>query len=152
MGEGTLVENIPNHEDASEVSMDSYIWKDKEDIVMLMISEYPSRAGISLSRQAQSTWLENMGADSGAFWVKTLQSINQAIAPDSTDSDNSGERIPVLNDANSVQNHVPIKPSNIEGKSSSEFGNTISNFTWLITLLISFILILIVAVIFIKKK
>lgn len=151
MGGGTLVENIPNHEDASEVRTDSYIWKDKEDIIVLMISEYPSRAGISLSRQAQSTWLENMGADSGAFWVKTLQSINQAIAPDSIESYNSIERIPDVNDGNSVQNQAPINPSNIEDKSSLESGNTVNKFPWLITLLISLILIFIVVVI-VKKK
>lgn len=151
MGEGTLVENIPNHEDASEVRMDSYIWKDKEDIIVLMISEYPSRAGISLSRQAQSTWLENMGADSGAFWEKTLQPINQAIAPNSTEGNNFVEKIPDENDGNSVQNQVPINPSNIEGKSSLESGNAVNKFPWIITFLISLILIFIV-IVFIKKK
>ena len=150
MGEGTLVENIPNYEDASEVRMDSYIWKDKADIIVLMISEYPNRAGISLSRQAQSTWLENMGADSGAFWVKTIQSINQAIAPESTESNNSIERIPDVNDGNSAQNQVPITPSNIEDKSNLESGNAANKFPWLIALLIILILTLIVVVI--KKK
>jgi predicted PurR-regulated permease PerM len=92
-----------------------------------------------------------MGADSGAFWVKTLQSINQAIAPDSTKGNNSVERIPDVNDGNSVQNQVPINPSNIEDKSSLEAGNAVNKFLWIITLLISLILIFIVIVI-IKKK
>jgi hypothetical protein len=151
MGKGSIVENIPNHEDASDVQMDAYLWKDKEDIIVLMITEYPSRAGISLSRQTQSTWLENMGADSGEFWVKTLQSFNQNSSSDSSVSDNSMKRIPDSNDGNSLQNPVPRTPYNIEDKANAKSGDTEIVFPWLIASLIG-LMIISISVIIIKKK
>lgn len=76
LGNGKLIEDVPNHEDASDVRTDVYIWNKEDNLIALTISEYHNRTGISLSRLRRSLWLDRMGADSGEFWEKTLKSFD----------------------------------------------------------------------------
>jgi hypothetical protein len=69
---GRPIKNIPNYDDGSDVENSAMLWVDRDDIILLSIQVYPSRAGFSIQRTNRIYWLAGMGADEGEFWRKTL--------------------------------------------------------------------------------
>ena len=151
MGTGHIVENIPNHEDASDVQMDAYIWKDDEDIVVLMITEYPTRAGIYLTRKSQSKWLANMGADSGKFWTGIMEIINQKSISNSPEKNDLPKSVPIENRENKTSPSSSKKSDLDTSNNKHSLGNK-NLITWAFFSSLLFLILCLVIINLRKKK
>lgn len=83
IGEGKLIKDVPSFEDAFDPKKQVMLWTDGSEMIVLSVDAYPTRAGLSLQRVSRSTWLEEMGADQGEFWDKTLKATGMATSPPS---------------------------------------------------------------------
>jgi hypothetical protein len=74
-GEGRLVDDIPNRGDGSEVQSSVSPWFLGDEIVVLRLDRYSSRAGVGLVRENAESWQNSTGADESFFgpkpWKKT---------------------------------------------------------------------------------
>lgn len=70
-GAGKVVDDIPNYGDGSEVKSSASLWFLQDEVVVLRLDQYSSRAGIILVRQEAKSWRANMGADESVFWSQT---------------------------------------------------------------------------------
>lgn len=80
IGEGKVVNDVPSFEDASETKTQVRLWPIGNEMIVVTVTAYPTRAGLSLQRIIRSAWIEQMGADQGKFWNETLKT-NGIVEP-----------------------------------------------------------------------
>ncbi len=80
VGEGRLIKDVPSFEDAFDPKKQVMLWNDGSEMIVLSVAAYPTRASLGVRRVSRSSWLEEMGADQGEFWDKTLKATGLATS------------------------------------------------------------------------
>lgn len=118
IGEGKLINDVPSFEDAVDPKKQVMLWPDGSEMIVLSVNAYPTRAGLSLQRIGRSLWREEMGADQGVFWDRTLKAIGMVASPPSIEQ--SSKKPPSANSQTTSPPvaHLPAPKQAPEAKSA----------------------------------
>jgi cell division septation protein DedD len=94
VGEGRLIKDVPSFEDAFDPKKQVMLWNDGSEMIVLSLAAYPTRASLGVRRVSRSSWLEEMGADQGEFWDKTLKATGLATSLPTIDPSTQSQTTP----------------------------------------------------------